>query len=421
MTPSYEDVDFLTEATLVDDPYPYYDFLRECPVRTVPPHGIVAVTGWDEAVSVWRDVDTYSSCNAFGGPFPGPPVDIEGHDDIRHLIERFRDVYPISEHFVTFDPPMHTMHRGLMMRLMTPKRMEENEAFMWGLADELIDGFAADGRCEFIRAYADRFALLTVADLLGVPEEDHRDFVAGLEAHVAGALGQAAQQNPFGFLEDTFTGYVEDRRRSPRGDVMTKLAQATYPDGTTPEVIDVVRIAVFLFAAGRGTTANLLGSLMLRLGERRDLQERVRADRTALPRFVEETLRLESPTKTVFRLVAHTTDLAGASIPAGTTVMLMPGAANRDPRNFEDPAAFRLDRSNVREHLAFGRGIHSCPGAALARAETRISLSRLLDRLGDIRISDAHHGPEGDRHYSWDPSFMLRGLQALHLEFTPLG
>ena len=98
------------------------------------------MTGWDESVEVWRDVDTFSSCNAFGGPFPGLPVEVEG-DDIGELIEQYRDVYPISEHFVTFDPPMHAMHRGLMMRLMTPKRLEENEAFMWALSDRLIDAF----------------------------------------------------------------------------------------------------------------------------------------------------------------------------------------------------------------------------------------------------------------------------------------
>jgi cytochrome P450 len=100
--------------------------------------------------------------------------------------------------------------------------------------------------------------------------------------------------------------------------------------------------------------------------------------------------------------------------------MLMPGAANRDGRRFESPDDFRLDRPNVRDHLAFGRGIHACPGGALARAEARISLNRLLDRLGDIRISEPHHGAAADRRYDWKPSFLLRGLEELHVEFTPL-
>ena len=100
--------------------------------------------------------------------------------------------------------------------------------------------------------------------------------------------------------------------------------------------------------------------------------------------------------------------------------MIMPGAANRDERRFERADEFVVDRPNVREHVAFGRGIHACPGGALARAEARISLNRLLDRLGDIRISETHHGAGDGRHYDWKPSFLLRGLEALHLEFVPL-
>ena len=99
--------------------------------------------------------------------------------------------------------------------------------------------------------------------------------------------------------------------------------------------------------------------------------------------------------------------------------MLLNGAANRDPRRFECPAEFRLDRPNTREHIAFGRGVHSCPGGPLARAEARISLERILDRMHDIRLSEEHHGPAGDRRFDYEPTWVLRGLHALHLEFTP--
>jgi cytochrome P450 len=416
----FERVDFFSDPSLVDDPYAYYEFLSRRPVQRVGPHGVVAVTGWEEAAAVWRDVDGFSSCNAFGGPFPGLPVE-PGADDISDLIETHRHVYPISEHMVTFDPPRHTMHRALLMRLMTPNRLQENESFMRGLADELIDGFVADGRCEFVAAYAHPFALLTIADLLGVPEEDHKLFRAQLKAHVAGALGKQAQGDPFAFLHDLFTGYVEDRRRQRRDDVLSKLALAAFPDGSTPDVIDVVRLAVFLFAAGQGTTAHLMGSMLKYLATRADLQALVRQDRELVPLFVEETLRLESPTKVTFRLARRRAQIGGVDIPAGTTLMIMPGALNRDERRFEDPAEFRLDRPNAREHLAFGRGQHVCPGASLARAEARISLNRLLDRLGDIRISEAHHGPPSARRFHYNPSFILRGLQALHIEFTRIG
>lgn len=417
---NFEEVDFLSDAALVEDPYPYYDFLRECPVREVPPHGVVAVTGWDEAVAVWRDVDTFSSCNAFGGPFPGLPVEPQG-DDIGELIAQYRDVYPISEHMVTFDPPIHGIHRALMMRLMTPKRLEENEAFMWDLADQLIDGFIADGECDFAKAYADPFALLTIADLLGVPENDHQMLRAQFESYVAGGLDHAGGPSPFAFLDEVFAVYVDDRRRWPRDDVLTKLAHATFPDGSMPEAIDVVRISAFLFAAGQGTTSHLTSSLLQRLADRPDLQALLRDDRDGVGPFIEETLRLESPTKATFRLARRSTELGGVAIPAGTTLMLMPGAVNRDGRHFDEPTDLRIDRANTRDHVAFGRGVHACPGQALARAETRISLNRLLDRLGDIRLAEGEHGPAGDRRYQYNPSFMLRGLQGLHIEFTPTG
>jgi cytochrome P450 len=416
----YDDVDFLTDASLVDDPYPYYAYLRECPVRSAGPHGMVTVTGWEEGVEVWRDVDAFSSCNAFGGPFPGLPVEIDT-DDIGDLIEQYRDVYPISEHFVTFDPPTHAMHRGLMMRLMTPKRLEENEAFMWALSDRLIDAFAADGACEFTKEYAHPFALLNIADLLGVPEQDHMRLRTQFESYTAGALTGKAGAGPFAFLDDVFVDYVEDRRRSPRDDVMTKLALATFPDGSMPEVIDVVRIAAFLFAAGQGTTAHMMASLLQRLATQPELQTRVRDDRSLVMPFVEETLRLESPTKVTFRLARRSTELAGVPVPAGTTLVIMPGAINRDDRHFERADDLDVDRANARDHVAFGRGIHACPGQALARTEARVSLNRILDRLDDIRLSEAAHGPAGEHQYHYNPSFMLRGLQALHLEFTPIG
>jgi cytochrome P450 len=129
-------------------------------------------------------------------------------------------------------------------------------------------------------------------------------------------------------------------------------------------------------------------------------------------------LRIESPVKGDFRLSRVPTTVGEVDLAAGTTVMVLNGAANRDPRRFEDPDTFDPDRNNARQHLAFGRGIHSCPGAPLARAETRVAIERLLDRTANIRISESRHGPANDRHYNYIPTYILRGLTELHLEFT---
>jgi cytochrome P450 len=131
-------------------------------------------------------------------------------------------------------------------------------------------------------------------------------------------------------------------------------------------------------------------------------------------------LRVESPVKTDFRLARRTTSVGGVDIPAGTPVMLLNGAANRDPRRFECPHEFRVDRPNAEAHMAFGRGAHSCPGGPLARAEGRVSLEQILDRMRAIRLSEEHHGPPGDRRFRYEPTWLLRGLTQLHLEFEPV-
>jgi cytochrome P450 family 150 subfamily A5 len=418
----FDEIDFFVGDDLVADPYPYFEHLRaQCPVRWEPHHDVVMVTGYQEAIAVFHDTAAFSSCNSVTGPFPGFPVPLVG-DDVSALIAEHRDELPMSDQLPTLDPPTHTDHRALLMRLITPKRLKENEAFMWRLADRQIDEFLANGECEFISEFASPFAMLVIADLLGVPESDHEMFRAQLAARRPGqAVGSSRQSmghNPLEFLYARFGEYVEDRREHPADDVLTGLATATFPDGSLPEIIDVVRIAANLFAAGQETTVRLLANALLLLGEQRELQQLLRSEHTRIPNFVEEVLRFESPVKGDFRLSRVPTTVGGVDIPAGTTVMVLTGAANRDPRRFERADEFRPDRANAREHIAFGHGVHTCPGAPLARAEGRISIERLLDRLADIEISEADHGPRDARRYRYAPTYILRGLTELHLEFT---
>jgi cytochrome P450 len=422
----YDAIDFFRGDELVADPYPYFDWLRaQCPVQRERHHGVVMVTGYDEAIAVYNDTDTFSSCNSPTGPFPGFPVPLEG-DDVSALIERHRDELPMSDQLLTFDPPIHTAHRALLMRLITPKRLRENEEFIWRLADRQIDEFIDRGRGEFIRGYGQPFAMLVVADLLGVPESDHELFRERLGAGPSGQTGtvgstgdEALAHNPLEFLYEQFSAYVEDRRRDPRDDVLTGLATATFPDGSIPEAIDVARIAANLFAAGQETSVRLFGTALQRIGDDQELQQLLREHREHIPNFVEECLRIESPVKGDFRLARVTTELGGVKVPAGTTVMVLNGAANHDPRRFAHPTDFQVERANARQHLAFGHGPHTCPGAPLARAEGRITVERLLDRMDNIRISDKEHGPSGARRYDYVPTYILRGVSRLHLEFEP--
>jgi cytochrome P450 len=422
MGSDFESIDFFTDASLIPDPYPYFDHLRErCPVMSQSDQGVMTITGHQEALAVYKD-PAFSSCVSVAGPFSGLPFEPVG-DDIGELIAQHRAQIPMSEHIVTQDPPDHTRTRGLLSRLLTPKRLKENEAFMWRLADEQLDEFVSRGTCEFLDEYARPFSGLVIADLLGVPPEDHEEFRSVFSGKVVGGIEDDSvtrAHNPLEYLEEKFTTHITERRRERRQDVLTELAAAKYPDGSTPEVIDVVRLATFLFAAGQETTTKLLSFGVRMIAEHPELQTLLREDRSKIPTFVEETLRLESPVKCHFRMARTSTSIGDIKVPAGSTVMLLPGASNRDARKFDDPNEFHIDRRNVREHVAFGRGNHSCPGAPLARAEGRISLNRVLDRMADITIADGHHGPPDARRYTYEPTWQMRGLTELHLGFSPI-
>jgi cytochrome P450 len=423
MTTEYDDIDFFRGNELVEDPYPYFDALREeCPITREPHHGVYMVTGYDEACAVYNDTDTFSSCNSVTGPFPGFPVPLVG-DDVSELVEEHRHSLPFSDQIITMDPPEHRNHRHLLMRQLTPKRLKENEEFVWRLADRQVDELLARGECELIADYANPFTLFVIADLLGVPEDEHEEFRRGLaqrpHGDAVGSTKDSMAKNPLEFLYERFGRYIEDRRQQPRNDVLTAMATTTFPDGTLPEVIDVVRIAANVFAAGQETTVRLLGTSLQLIGEHPDLQQRLRERPDLIADFVEEALRIEAPIKGDFRLARRPTTVGATEIPAGATLMVLNGAASRDPRRFECPAEFRIDRDNAREHLAFGRGVHSCPGGSLARLEARASIERLLERTSAIRISEAHHGPAGARRYQYAPTYILRGLTKLHLELTP--
>lgn len=414
-----DSIDFFTDEALLPNPYPYFDQLRaEGRVVKLPEHGVVGVTGHDEGCIVYQDCDTYSSLVAVGGPFPPLPFEPRG-DDITEQIEQYRHQTPMNEYLTTMDPPEHARARSPLSRLLTPKHIQANEKLLRRLADEQIDRFIDAGKCEFVSGYAGPFSFAVIAELFGIPAGDRDSFETPRPSVPAGAMDQSpVQHNSLEWLDDKFARYLAQRRREHRRDLLTRLANARYRDGSTPEVAEIARSATLLFTAARGATAVLLSWSLLMLVERPELVARLRDDHSRIPAFVEEVLRMESPVKSDFRLARKTTKLGGVVIPAGTTVMVCPGAINRDPRKFDDPHEFRLDRPNVRDHVAFGRGVHTCPGGHLARAEARIAVECILDRMSEIRLDQTQHGPPGARRFNYLPTYTLRALAELHLEFS---
>jgi cytochrome P450 len=405
------DRDFFSDPQIIQDPDSYYAALRQLgPVVREPHHGVFMISGIEEILAVYADLDGFSSIVAPLGPFMKLPTPAEG-ESLADVIEHRRAEIPLSDMLMSLDPPRHARHRALLNKLFTPNRLKENEEFMWTLADRLIDEFADGGEVEFCGAYAGPFTLLVIADLMGVPREDHETFRGWLGRNVAGETGgKATGDQVFANLFPYFTRYIEQRRASPRDDVMSQMASVRFPDGELPEVIDVVRIAAIMFAAGQETTARLLGTGMRMLAEQPTLAGELRADPEAIPNFIEECLRFETPIKGPFRLALRDTRLAGVDIPMGSVLMAMNGAANRDPRVFKDAERFDAKRANARRNIAFGHGEHFCPGASLTRAEARISFERLLARLDDLRLVD----PSA---LSYAPSFLIRGLNDLPLRY----
>jgi cytochrome P450 len=417
-----DDIDYFSDPSLLGDPHPYFEHLRaKGPVVRLPNYpNVVAVTGYDEGVAVFRDDERFSAVIAANGPLPPLPFKPEG-EDITEQIEAHRHLIPGGNVIVTLDPPAHTRIRSLLMGIITPRRLKENEAFMWRLADRQIDGFLHRGRVELLSEYAQPFSTNVVADLLGVPAEDYDKVQVNIPTRPGqlGLGGTGRPNNPYAGIAGYFAGQIEARRREPRDDVISELANVRYPDGGLPPVDDVVMIVVQLFGAGQDTTTRVIAAALRALAEDAALQERLRADRALVPDFVEEMLRLEGTTRSDFRLARRAVRVGEEQLAPGDIVMLLIGAMDRDPRRFDDPHDLQLGRRNVRDHVAFGRGVHSCAGAPLARAEIRVTIERVLDRMDEVRVDEEKHGPKGARRYEYIPTYLLQGVSELHLTFRP--
>lgn len=434
----YETADFYTDKSLIDDPHAYFDFLRSRgPVTRLPYRNVVAVTGYEETLQVMLDTEHFSSINAVTGPIPGLPFEPEG-DDITDQLEAARKQIAFADQIVTEQGRRHADLRSILTKLFMPTRLKALETSLRATSNSLIDEFFGDGRVDLVRQYGGPYATLIIADLLGIPDRGRRKFRRLLENSVPAQIDATPEEmmnNPLVAVGKDIFGYIAKRRilnkpflrwfrplfgLSNEGDILTELALAKYPDGRTPTLIDVTGLAAFLFGAGQDTTNRLLANAFKVLATRPDLQQELRNDPARIPDFLEEILRYDGSVKCGGRMCQKTTTLGGVEVKAGTTILLSHMAANRDPRRFENPGVFNMDRPRAREHLAFGRGAHTCIGAPLARREVTISLEQLLSRMDNIRLSEAHHGPEGNRRFEYEPTYILRALNSLHLEFDPI-
>jgi cytochrome P450 len=416
--------DFFSDPEVIDDPQGYFKQLRSrCPVAMEQYHGSVMVTGYDQAVEVLtRKDETYSSVVSAVGPRPPLPFVPIG-DDIREQLNAVRDHLPWSAHLVCFDGKKHVDHRAFVTSLLTYTRVKQNEEYLSKLADRLLDGFIARGHCEVLGEYAHATTTYAISDLLGIPEGDRAELLRLIGAPPSQIGGDAEHKigaDPLIFLKERFDGYISERLKHPRDDLMSELVHARYKDGSSiaPDMSSL--LARFLFGAGQDTTSRLITMAVKVLGENPELQQRLSREPQRIPDFLEEVLRFDGPVKVIYRLAQLKTELAGIPIPAGAVVDVCLSGANLDAAHFAAPEEFNIDRPRLRDHLAFSRGVHACPGAPLARMEARIAIERLLARMCNIKISESHHGPSEARRYRYEPTYSFRSLADLHIEFTPV-
>ena len=307
------------------------------------------------------------------------------------------------------DEPEHRTHRMLLSPSFSAKALARwEEDLVRVVVDELIDGFVDEGRAELVRQFTFAFPVQVIARILGMPREEYPSFqrwsIELLSVFVNWDRGIAASEA----LRDYFKGVLDDRRREPRDDLITELSQAEVEGQrlTDEEIFAFLRL---ILPAGVETTYRSSGNLLYGLLTHTDQLDALRADPSLMGQAIEEGLRWEPPIISIVRKATRDVEIEGVQIPAGAIVNLCVGAANRDESRYPDPDRFDITR-DPKQHMTFGFGPHMCIGMHLARMETRVAITRVLERLPNLRLD-----PDRERPYVQGAA--MRSPAALHVLF----
>ncbi|HVU69456.1 MAG TPA: cytochrome P450 [Ktedonobacteraceae bacterium] len=313
-------------------------------------------------------------------------------DENRFLSAEQRDSSPISSSILRMDPPRHRQLRHLVSQAFTPRMVAQMEARIQEITHGLLDQVTAKGEMDAVRDLAYPLPVTVIAELLGIPTELREDFKRWSDALVSGdeETTEEEQQALFqeiGGMFNYFTQVLDERRAHPQNDLVSALLEAEV-DGEHLSDMELLGFCGLLLVAGNETTTNLIGNLLLCLDENPGTVERLRANRELVPGAIEEALRYYSPVKTMTRFAAVETTVGDQRIEAGQLIIPWLSSANHDEAEFPGADRFDIEREPNR-HLGFGRGIHFCLGAPLARLEARTALNVMLDRLpGSWRVAD---------------------------------
>ena len=355
------------------DPYPVFRRLREeSPLYRNETHDFYALSRYADVEAGLKDRETY----------------ISGRGAILELIKS--DIEMPSGVIIFEDPPVHTVHRGLMSRVFTPRRMNALAPQVRELCARSLDPLVGAGGFDFVRDLGAEMPMRVIGMLMGIPEEDQVALRERSDADLRTEPGKPMRYSQERFLTgEAFADYIDWRAEHPSDDLMTELLHAEFTDetGTTRRLTrqEVLTYVMVVAGAGNETTTRLIGWTGKVLADHPDQRRELVQDRSLIPNAIEEILRYEPPAPHIARYVARDVELHGETVAEGNAMLLLVGAANRDDRRYPDGDRFDIHRE-VSQHLTFGYGIHYCLGAALARLEGRIALDEVLRRFPEWEV-----------------------------------
>jgi cytochrome P450 len=374
------------------DPYPVFRRLRdEAPLYYNEKYDFFAVSRFEHVERGLLDAKSY----------------ISGRGGILELIKANIDIP--SGALIFEDPPVHTLHRRLLSRVFTPRRVAELEPKIRGFCAQALDPLVGAGGFDFIADLGAQMPMRTIGMLLGIPEQDQESIRDHVDANLRTEGGQPMRTNANEvFGGEMFAEYIDWRAGHPSDDLMTDLLESEFEDetGVTRRLTreEILTYVTVVAGAGNETTTRLIGWTGKVLADNPDQRREITADRSLIPNAVEELLRYQTPAPHVGRYVPTEMGVNGKTVPAGSVVLFLLGAANRDDRRYPDPDRFDAHR-DIGQHLTFGFGIHFCLGAALARLEGRIALDEVLDRFPEWEVDE--------ENARLSPTSTVRGFEAL--------
>ncbi|CAN5687779.1 MAG: cytochrome P450 [Ilumatobacteraceae bacterium] len=407
-----DDVDLFDPATQ-EDWYPTYDLLREqAPIWRMPGTDTYVLTRYEDVNHVLRRTETFLR----GADERTPGRGMSARTAAIYAEQGWPRMAPLA-----VDPPVHRRYREIADPFFSVQGAEQQRALITGIVDELLDGVAGRGEMEYVVDVAIPLPVRVITTMMGFRTEDIPQLKVWSEAWVLPFRGQLTEEEEVyaGKKGVEFQHHIHDtvrgKREHPDDSVISFFANDARFKGERPLTdAEIIGMADHLYIGGNETTTFALTSGLWLLLADPDVHAAVLADRSRIRNFVEEVLRLESPTMGMVRHTAKDTEIAGVPIPKGSSIHLRYAAANRDPRMFERPAELDLERRNASKHMAFSIGETHCPGAGLSRLEQNIALERILDRLPNLHLA------RGRNDFTHHPNVTLRAMKQLWVEFDPV-